>query len=81
MWRPLLGAVVGLLAGAGLTGLALRVTWSVIARIKDPLLYEIDPWVIHLTVVLGAGFGALCGTLAGMTSAVLREWRRSRTAP
>jgi hypothetical protein len=79
MWRPLLGAVVGMLAGAGLTGLILRVTKGVIDQVKAPLVFEVDPRVIYLTVVLGAGFGALCGTLVGLTAALLREWRRSRT--
>ena len=78
MWRPLLGAVAGLLAGAGLTALILRLCCAVIARIKEPLLFEIEPTVIYQTMVLGTGFGALCGTLTGMTAALLREWRRVR---
>jgi hypothetical protein len=77
MWRPLLGGVAGLLAGAGLTALVLRLAYSVVARLKEPLVFEVDPWVIYLTLVLGTGFGALCGTLIGMTAAILREWRRS----
>jgi hypothetical protein len=80
MWRPLFGAVVGLLAGAGLTALVLRVTWASVVRIKDPLIFEVEPTVIYQTVVLGSGFGALCGTLTGMTAALLREWRRGRTS-
>jgi hypothetical protein len=68
--------LVGLLAGAGLTALVLRVTFAVVARIKDPLLFEVEPWVIYLCVVLGTGFGALCGTLTGLSAAILNEWRR-----
>jgi hypothetical protein len=79
MWRPLLGGVAGLLAGAGLTALILRLTWSIVARIKEPVVFEIEPTVIYQSVVLGAGFGAVCGTLCGMTAAMLREWRRGRT--
>jgi hypothetical protein len=78
MWRPLLGAVVGFVAGVGLTALLLRGTWAAVARLKEPLLFEMNPDVIYLTVVLGAGFGALCGALTGVTAALLREWRRGR---
>ena len=57
----------------------LRMTYSVIATIKEPMLYEMEPSTIYLTITLGAGFGSLCGALAGFASAVLlREWRKSR---
>ena len=47
-----------LLAGAGLTALVLRLTYSAVARIKEPALFEIEPAVIYQTMVLGTGLGA-----------------------
>ncbi len=81
MWRALLGAVLGMLAGAGLTALILRLTYAVIARMTAPKVYEIEYTVIYQTVVLGAVLGAVCGTLVGMTAALVREWRRGGGPP
>jgi len=79
MWRPLLGAVLGLLIGVGLTAILLRGTYLAVARMTQPQLYEIDKWVYYVTMVVGAGFGSLCGTLIGLTGAILREWRRANS--
>jgi hypothetical protein len=78
MWRAVLGAGVGMLVGIGLTVLILRISWGIIARMTAPKVFEIEYSAIYLMVVLGAGFGALCGTLAGTTAALVREWRRPR---
>jgi hypothetical protein len=78
MWRTTLGALIGMLVGIGLTVLILRVAFAVIARITAPDVYEIEYSVIYQTLTLGAGFGAVCGALAGFASAILREWRKSR---
>ncbi len=78
MWRPLVGAVAGVVAGVAVTALLLRGTFGFVGRTEEKI-FEIDRWVYYVTVVVGAGFGALCGTLTGLTAALVREWRRSRT--
>src|SRR5262245_10250778 len=75
MWRTALGSVVGMLLGVGTAALILYVAHDRIARIKGEV-FELEPNVTYLTVTLGAGFGSVCGALAGFASAVLREWRR-----
>lgn len=81
MWRTALGALVGMLLGIGCTALLLYLTNRVIARMTAPQEFEIEYGAIYLTITLGAGFGAVCGALAGLTSAVLRAWRDSRQTP
>ena len=45
-----------------------------------PRVFEVEHGVVYLTLVLGAGFGAICGALTGLAGAVLRAWRE-RGAP
>jgi hypothetical protein len=79
MWRTALGSVVGTVAGVGCAALILRVTYAVVAQMKEQT-FEIEPSTTYLTVTLGAGFGSLCGALAGFASAILREWRKNRAS-
>lgn len=78
MLRTALGSVVGMLLGVGCTALILFATNQVVAWMTAPVRFEIEYGVIYLTVILGAGFGSVCGAMVGLASAVLREWRRSR---
>jgi len=80
MWRTAAGSVVGMLLGVGCSVLILYVAYDRVARLKEQV-FELEPNVIYLTVTLGAGFGAVCGALAGFASALLREWRKSSTTP
>jgi hypothetical protein len=80
MWRTALGSVVGMLLGIASTALTLYVANQVVtAHVTAPDVLRMEPSVIYQTVVLGAGFGSVCGGLAGFASAILREWRASRT--
>jgi hypothetical protein len=76
MLRTALSAATGVLVGVGLAVLTLCVTSGVLARMTAPKTFEVEHWVVYLSVVLGAGFGGLCGALAGVVGAVGREWRR-----
>ena len=54
MFRPLAGAVVGAMLAAAL----LAATNRVLALLVTPM-QSIEHWVVYLSVVLGAGFGAV----------------------
>jgi hypothetical protein len=67
MRRAVLGAVVGMLAGILAVSLLLpAAAWVVRLLLDPPMLME--RWVIFVSLVLGAGFGAVCGTLAACGS-------------
>lgn len=80
MWRTTLGALIGMLLGVGAAVLILRVASAAVAQITAPDLYRMEYSVIYHSLVLGAGFGAVCGSLAGFASAILREWQKSRSS-
>jgi hypothetical protein len=81
MLRAAFGAVVGLLAGvlcvAGLLPLA---WWAVNALLAPPAL-RMEHGVIYLSLVLGAGLGAVCGALAGVAGVVRRALRDRQLPP
>jgi hypothetical protein len=80
MWRTALGSVVGMLLGVGSTALTLYVANQVVtAYVTAPDVLRMEPSVIYQAVVLGGGFGSVCGALAGFASAILREWRKGST--
>ena len=64
-----------MLIGIVLTGGILRITWTVVCWIKGPRIFEIEPSVIYQTVVLGAGFGGVCGALVGLAGVIARGLR------
>jgi hypothetical protein len=79
MGRTALGAVVGMLLGVGSAALILYVARHVVAAyVTAPDVLAMDPSAIYVSATLGAGFGSVCGALAGFASALLREWRNSR---
>jgi hypothetical protein len=53
----------GLLLGVGLTVVLLFSTNKVLAWQTAPKEYAMDHWVIYLSLVLGAGFGALSAAM------------------
>jgi hypothetical protein len=61
--RALALTVAGWLIGVGLTAALLWLTHLVLVRITAPREFEVEHWVIYLGLVLGSGFGALCGAL------------------
>jgi hypothetical protein len=75
MIRTAVAALVGTLAGLVVAALVLRLAWSFLAWRTAPRVFEVEHGVIYLTLVLGAGFGAVCGALAGLAGALLRGWR------
>jgi hypothetical protein len=79
MLRTALGALAGTLAGLGMAVLILGVAWWVNTWRTAPRVFEMEHWAIYLSLILGAGFGAVCGALAGLASAVLRTWRERPT--
>jgi hypothetical protein len=73
--RTMVGSLVGLLAGSLLAGALLRLTvWIVRITIEPPL--AVNHGVIYLGVILGGGFGAVCGGLAGLASTLSRLLRQ-----
>jgi hypothetical protein len=75
MLRTLVSTLAGMLVGVGLTAGLLRLTWSVVGGIKSPRVFEVEPSVIYQTVVLGAGFGSVCGALVGLAGVIARVLR------
>ena len=75
MFRTLVSALAGMLVGVGLTAGLLRLNWSVVGWIKSPRVFEVEPSVIHQAVVLGAGFGGVCGALVGLAGVIARGLR------
>ena len=78
-------SLAGLVLGAALgVGLAVGLLWLTREDLRArtaPKVFEVEHFVIYLSVVLGgvlgAGFGAVCGALAGLASAL----RRRDTSP
>jgi hypothetical protein len=75
MLRTALAGLVGVLAGVGLTVLLLWLTHLVLDATTAPQVFRIEHGVVYTTVVLGAGFGGLCGTLVGLAGVVVRGLR------
>jgi hypothetical protein len=82
MGRTALGAVVGMLLGVGSAALILYAARHfVVAHVTAPDVVAMEPSAIYVSATLGAGFGSVCGALAGFASALLREWRAGRAQP
>jgi hypothetical protein len=75
MIRTALLALVGMLLGIGLALGLLWLTREVLRWQTAPKVFTIEHGVIYLSLVLGAGFGALCGALAGLASVLLARDR------
>ena len=80
MGKAVVGALVGLVAGVAVTAGLLRGTNAVVNRLKGKVL-EMEPGTIYVSVVLGAGFGAVSGALVGLAGAVARAGREPPAAP
>jgi hypothetical protein len=77
VWKSLLAAALGAVAGFVL---ALLLFWSgpwIIGWIKGPPRLETEAWVFYVTVICGTGFGAVAGAVIG-TAATLAVAPRSR---
>lgn len=72
MVRTAFSALVGWLIGLGLTIVILWGAERAIRQMTAPKIFEIEYSVIYLTLVIGSGFGGLCGALAGLVGALLR---------
>jgi hypothetical protein len=66
-------SLAGWVLGAGLAVALLWVTWEGVRWLKAPKVYEIEPYVVYQVVALGAGFGAVCGALAGLAGVLRRR--------
>jgi hypothetical protein len=76
MSRATVGALVGLLLGAtAAPALVWLATLWLNAQPNKPT-FLVDHWVIYLTLVLGAGFGALSGAVIGLAGAITVALRR-----
>jgi hypothetical protein len=80
MLRTALLSLAGLVVGVGVTAGLLRLTWVVVGWITDPQVFRVagDP-ILYPTVVLGAGFGALCGAVVGLAGVLARAIDRPQT--
>lgn len=65
MLRATLTAVAGAISGAALAALLLWLTSLALAWRTAPETFRIEHGVIYVSVVLGAGFGAVAGALIG----------------
>lgn len=75
MIRTACAALAGMLTGTGLVAALLTVLVPAVQRLLAPPLLQVEPWVLTLSLVLGACAGALAGALAGLAgtlSAALR---------
>jgi hypothetical protein len=73
--KTLVGALIGLLGGAVLTPLLLRVAVAVVGWLLEPPTMRIEHGVIYLGVVLGTSAGAVTGALVGLAGAVVAALR------
>jgi hypothetical protein len=81
MIRTVLGTVVGLAVGLLLALGLLRRGPDFVLWLQGPPRFALEPWVNYLVLVLGGGFGAVCGALAGLAGAVAAALRRRPTPP
>ncbi len=58
-------SLIGGLAGVAFAAALLYATRLVLLWATHPTIHSMDHWVIYLSMVLGAGFGALCGAYTG----------------
>ncbi len=72
MLRTTLLTFAGALAGIAVVAVILCATNLVVRWMTAPKVFEIEHGVIYLTVVLGAGFGAVCGALIGTVGVIER---------
>jgi hypothetical protein len=79
MLRTTMMTLAGMLAGVALVGVILRLTNVVHHWMTSPKVFEIEHGTLYLTVVLGAGFGGVCGALIGATGAIVRALRERPT--
>ena len=75
MFRTTLLIIAGALAGIAFVVVLLRLTNVVLHWMTAPKVFEIEHGTIYLTVVLGAGFGAVCGALIGTVGTIVRALR------
>lgn len=66
-------SLVGALLGGGLAMALLWATREVLRQQTAPKVFEVEHSVVYQAVTLGAGFGAVCGALAGLASVVARR--------
>jgi hypothetical protein len=71
MLRTLLTTIAGLLVGVAIAAALVPLTWTVLAWTTEPL-FRIEGPVIYQVVVLGAGFGSLCGAIIGLAGVIAR---------
>jgi hypothetical protein len=84
MIRATVAALVGLLAGATLAAALVWLAMHWLRGQTAPKSYEVEHWVVYVTLVVGAGLGAVSGAvigLAGAVSAALRRRESSATPP
>lgn len=64
--RLLLAVALGISLGVAVTAGLLSATHTALNALTAPKIFAIDHSVIYLSIVLGAGFGAVIGTLASL---------------
>lgn len=80
MIRTGLLALMGCVAGVGLTAGLLAATAEYLRQQTAPRVFQMDHGVVYLSVVLGAGFGAVTGAMIGLAGCVTRS-RQTSPAP
>jgi len=71
-------SLAGLVLGAGLAVALLWLTWEGLRWHKAPKEFELEPYIVYHVIALGAGFGAVCGALAGLAGVLGRRDGGSR---
>jgi hypothetical protein len=80
MLRTILLALAGLAAGVLVAAGLLGATAAVLRWQTEPLVFKVKHDVIYLGILLGAGFGAVTGAVAGLAHVLDRAWRQ-RSSP
>jgi hypothetical protein len=75
MVRTTLLTLAGALTGIVFVVVILSLTNVVLRWMASPRIFEIEHGTVYLTIMLGAGFGAVCGALIGAAGAVVRALR------
>jgi hypothetical protein len=73
--RTALGAALGVLLGVLVAAGLLLATRQVLRWATAPKIFAMEHGVIYIGVLLGAGFGAVSGALAGLASTLVRAVR------
>lgn len=81
MLRATLGCLLGTLLGAAVASGLLVGCHYVLREITAPRVFAVEHNAVYLGVILGAGFGAVAGTLIGLAGCLITAARPGPAPP